>query len=57
MPILAGARLSGKAGKFNVGLLNMQTDDFKDRIAGDNFTVVAREPRSAESDRRSACCS
>ena len=40
MPILAGGRLSGKAGKFNVGLLNMQTDDFKDRLAGDNFTVA-----------------
>jgi Domain of unknown function (DUF5916) len=40
VPILAGARLSGKAGKFNVGLLNMQTDDFEDRIAGDNFTVA-----------------
>jgi Domain of unknown function (DUF5916) len=40
VPILAGARLSGKAGKFNVGLLNMQTDDFKDRLAGDNFTVA-----------------
>jgi Domain of unknown function (DUF5916) len=40
VPILAGARLSGKAGQFNVGLLNMQTDDFEDRIAGDNFTVA-----------------
>jgi len=38
--ILAGGRVSGKAGKYNVGLLNMQTDDYKDVIAGDNFSVV-----------------
>jgi hypothetical protein len=40
VPILAGARLSGKAGKYNIGLLNMQTDDFEDRLAADNFSVV-----------------
>jgi hypothetical protein len=38
--ILGGGRVSGKAGKFNVGLLNMQTDDYKDVLPGDNFTVI-----------------
>ncbi len=40
IPIVAGARVSGKAGKYNVGLLNMQTDDFKGRIPGNNFSVM-----------------
>ena len=50
IPINGGGRLSGKAGKYNVGLLNMQTDDAKllnvpaeaqhDRLAGSNFTVM-----------------
>ena len=40
IPIVGGARLSGKAGKYNVGLLHMLTDDYKDRIAGDNFSVL-----------------
>jgi hypothetical protein len=38
--IMGGGRLSGKAGKFNLGLLNMQTDDYKDRLPGNNFSVV-----------------
>ena len=40
IPILGGGRMSGKAGAFNLGILNMQTDDFEDREAADNFTVV-----------------
>jgi Domain of unknown function (DUF5916) len=40
IPILGGARVSGKAGKFNIGLLNMQTDDFSEEIATTNFAVV-----------------
>ena len=40
VPILGGGRLSGKVGKYNVGLLSMQTDDYKDRIAGNNFSVI-----------------
>jgi hypothetical protein len=40
IPILAGGRLSGKAGAFNVGLLNMQTDDYRDRLPSNNFTVM-----------------
>jgi hypothetical protein len=40
VPILGGGRLSGKVGPYNVGLLSMQTDDFKDRIAGNNFSVI-----------------
>ena len=40
VPILGGVRMSGKAGKYNIGLLNMQTDDYKDRIAGNNFSVL-----------------
>ena len=44
VPIVAGARVSGKAGGFNVGLLNMQTDDSQtedgDLLRANNFTVV-----------------
>jgi len=45
VPILAGARLSGKAGGFNVGLLNMQTRAVDDLGHANNFAVarVARE--------------
>ena len=44
--IVAGGRLSGKMGGYNVGLLNMQTDDGVDDrtgqvvAAGNNFTVM-----------------
>jgi hypothetical protein len=38
IPILAGGRLSGKAGPVNVGLLNMQTDD-SGTTPANNFTV------------------
>ena len=48
--INGGGRLSGKAGKYNIGLLNMQTDDVQllnppagathDRLPGSNFSVV-----------------
>lgn len=40
IPILGGARVSGKAGKFNVGLLNMQTSDYNDTVASTNFSVA-----------------
>lgn len=40
IPILGGGRVSGKAGRFNVGLLNMQTGNARGRIAGSNFSVV-----------------
>jgi hypothetical protein len=45
VPILAGGRLSGKGGGFNVGLLNMQTRGVGDVVPANNFTVarVARE--------------
>lgn len=39
VPILGGGRLSGKAGKYNIGLLNMQTDDVG-TAAGNNFSVL-----------------
>ncbi|MEZ5419609.1 MAG: DUF5916 domain-containing protein [Vicinamibacterales bacterium] len=39
VPILGGGRVSGKAGRFNVGLLNMQTDSVG-QSAGNNFSVV-----------------
>ena len=39
VPILGGARLSGKAAGFNVGVLNMQTDATGTRAAN-NFSVV-----------------
>jgi len=40
IPILAGARVSGKAGKFNVGLLDMQTDSYEGQVPSTNFAVV-----------------
>jgi len=44
IPIRAGARLSGKRGKFNLGLLNMQTGEAGEgelaRLPGTNFSVV-----------------
>ena len=49
VPIRGGARLSGKAGRYNIGLLNMQTDDVQllapspgapDRLPASNFSVV-----------------
>src|SRR5688500_6825976 len=44
--ILGGARMSGKVGGYNVGVLNMQTDDAVDRRTGlpvtqaNNFGVI-----------------
>lgn len=40
IPIVAGARVSGKAGRYNVGLLNMQTDDVDDVAPTNNFSVM-----------------
>ncbi|HWI17630.1 MAG TPA: DUF5916 domain-containing protein, partial [Vicinamibacterales bacterium] len=40
IPIIGGARVSGKAGRFNVGLLNMQTSDYHDTVASTNFSVA-----------------
>jgi hypothetical protein len=40
IPIMGGARVSGKAGRFNVGLLNMQTSDVDDTVASTNFSVA-----------------
>jgi hypothetical protein len=39
IPILGGARLSGRAGPVNIGLLNMQTDSSGGNVAN-NFTVA-----------------
>jgi hypothetical protein len=39
VPIRGGARLSGKAGGYNVGLMSMQTDEIRD-TPGNNFTVL-----------------
>lgn len=38
VPILVGARVSGKAGHYTLGILSMQTDEFED-IPSANFTV------------------
>jgi hypothetical protein len=48
IPIIGGGRLSGKAGAFNVGVLNMQTDDYQDRLPSHNFSVlrVSRDLRN-----------
>ena len=40
IPILGGGRVSGKAGAYNIGALNMQTDDYQDRLPSNNFTVL-----------------
>jgi hypothetical protein len=41
VPVDAGGRLSGRAGRFTLGLLNMQTDDVEERgIPSSNFTVA-----------------
>ena len=40
IPIIGGGRVSGKAGRFNVGLLNMQTDDYREREPSTNFSVL-----------------
>ena len=41
VPILAGGRLTGKAGDFSIGALNIQTEDAPDAEAlGTNFTVL-----------------
>ena len=44
VPIKGGARLSGKVGRYNIGLLNIQTGDVGQE-PGDNFTTlrVSRE--------------
>ncbi len=41
VPILGGARLSGKAGDYNLGLLNMQTQEVAGVVAANNFTVMS----------------
>jgi hypothetical protein len=50
VPIIAGGRLSGKAGNYNVGVLNMQTQTTRNRrtdalIAPSNNFTVARVQR------------
>src|SRR5207237_1934244 len=46
IPIVGGARLSGKAGSYDVGVLDMQTEQFEDAVTGktvapgNNFFVV-----------------
>jgi Domain of unknown function (DUF5916)/Carbohydrate family 9 binding domain-like len=41
VPIQVGARLSGKAGDYNVGFMNMQTESIDGVTAANNFTVAA----------------
>lgn len=45
VPILAGGRLSGKAGDYNIGFLNMQTEEVAGIAPANNFTLarVTRE--------------
>jgi TolB-like protein len=41
VPILGGGRLTGKAGNFSIGALNIQTDESRDTEAlATNFTVI-----------------
>jgi len=39
VPILAGAKITGKAGSYNLGILNIQTDEKNDFLQN-NFSVV-----------------
>lgn len=41
VPIQAGARLSGKAGEYNVGFLNMQTERVEGLSPANNYTVAS----------------
>jgi len=41
VPLLAGARLSGKAGDYNLGFLNMQTEDVPGVTHANNYTVAS----------------
>ncbi len=41
VPILGGARMSGKAGQYNLGVLNMQTDEVGGATAANNYTVAS----------------
>ena len=45
VPILVGARMSGKAGQYNLGVLNMQTEEAAGVNSANNYTVasVSRE--------------
>ena len=45
VPILGGARISGKQGAYNIGFLNMQTESIPEVTPAHNFTVarLARE--------------
>jgi hypothetical protein len=40
VPIVAGGRLSGKAGQYNIGFLNMQTEEVPGITPANNFTAV-----------------
>jgi hypothetical protein len=51
VPIAAGARLSGKLGGVNVGLLDMQTREGDTRVPASNFAVV-RVSRELENRSR-----
>ena len=41
VPIVAGGRLSGKAGNYNVGFLNMQTERIEGLTPANNYTVAS----------------
>ncbi len=41
VPIVAGGRLSGKAGAYNLGVLNMQTEEFPGLAPANNYTVAS----------------
>ena len=40
IPIMGGGRVSGKAGKYNIGLLNMQTTEYEEAVPYTNWSVV-----------------
>jgi Domain of unknown function (DUF5916)/Carbohydrate family 9 binding domain-like len=41
VPILGGARLSGKSGQYNLGVLNMQTEEVPGVTSANNYTVAS----------------
>jgi hypothetical protein len=40
VPILAGGKLTGRVGDWNIGLLDVQTDDVSDTVGGQNLAVA-----------------
>ena len=49
IPILAGGRVAGRAGKFSVGVLSIQTEDDGDRESGSGVVLPTYHQRTSPS--------